>query len=71
MQLYQRIKVSLGLSEIAKLEKVEVSDEDLEAEYKNLSDMYGMPVEEIKKYILDSELKADLKTRKALDVIKK
>lgn len=67
----KRIKVSLGLSEIAKLEKVEVSDEDLEAEYKNLSDMYGMPVEEIKKYILDSELKADLKTRKALDVIKK
>ena len=67
----KRIKVSLGLAEISKLENIEVSDEDLEKEYTNLSTMYGMPVEDIKKYILNSDLKADLKIQKALDVLKK
>ena len=67
----KRIKVSLGLAEIAKLEKVEVTDEDVAQEFDKLSKMYGMPVDEIKNYILETDLKADIKVQKALDTLKK
>ena len=67
----KRIKINLGLSEIAKTENIEVTDEDLDAQYTKMSEMYGMEVEEIKKYIAAEDLKADLKVQKALDLLKK
>ncbi|MBQ1210936.1 MAG: trigger factor [Clostridia bacterium] len=41
-------KVRLALETIAKKENVEVTDEDLEAEYENMAKMYNMEVEKIK-----------------------
>jgi len=67
----KRIKINLGLSEIVKLEKIEVTAEDIEAEFKKMSEMYGMEVEEIKKYVPETDLAADLKLQKALDSLKK
>lgn len=67
----KRIKTNLGLKEIAKKENVEVTDEDISKEYENMSSQYGMPVDEIKKYIPEVDLKGDLKLQKTLDLLKK
>lgn len=65
------VKTQLVLAEIAKAENVEVSEEDVEAEFKKMADMYGMEVEKVKELMganLDA-LKADLKTQKTIAVI--
>lgn len=67
----KRIKINLALGEIAKSENVAVNEEDLKNEYDRMSEMYGMPVDEIKKYVPEDTLKDDLKLQKALDLLKK
>ncbi|MBR2533450.1 MAG: trigger factor [Erysipelotrichaceae bacterium] len=67
----KRIKINLALQEIAKAEKIEVNEEDLNAEYDRLAGLYGMPAEEIRKYVPEGTLKDDLKLQKALDLLKK
>ena len=67
----KRIKLNLGLDTIAKAEGVNVEEADLDAEYERLAGMYGMPAEEIKKYVPADTLKDDLRLQKALELIKK
>ncbi|MBR5341556.1 MAG: trigger factor [Erysipelotrichaceae bacterium] len=67
----KRIKINLALGEIAKAENVEVKEEDLNDEYTKMSEMYGMPVDDIRKYVPESTLKDDLKLQKALEILKK
>ena len=67
----KRIKINLALDEIAKKEEIKVEEEDLNAEFQKMADMYGMDVEEVKKYVPDSTLKDDLRLQKALDLLKK
>ena len=67
----KRIKINLALTEIAKNEKVEVNDEDINAEYTKMAEIYGMEVDEIKKYIPAENIKDDLKLQKTLDSLKK
>ena len=67
----KRIKINLGLSEIAKLENVEVNEDDLNKEYEEMSKMYGMEIEDLKKYVPEDTLKDDLKLQKTLESLKK
>lgn len=67
----KRIKVNLALDEIGKLENVEVSDDDVNEEYKKMSEMYSMDIEDVKKYVPASSIKSDLKYQKTLDFLKK
>ena len=67
----KRIKLNLALSEIAKKENIEVTDDDINAEYEKFASMYGMKVEEVKQYIPADNLKDDLKLQKTLDSLKK
>ena len=67
----KRIKINLSLDEIGKKEKVEVTTEDTDAEYKKMSEMYGMEVDEIKKFVPEENIKSDLKLQKTLDLLKK
>ena len=65
------VKSQLVLAEIAKAENVEVSDEDVDAEFAKMAEMYGMEVEKVKELMganLEA-LKADLKTQKTVAVI--
>ncbi len=67
----QRVRTNLTLEEIAKAENLEASDEDLDEEINKMSEMYNMPVEDIKKALggnLDN-LKADLKVQKAVQFL--
>ncbi len=66
----KQVKVRLALEAIVKAENIEVSDKELDAEYKKLADLYQMEVEQIKPYIPVDELKMDTAVGKALDVIK-
>lgn len=67
----KRIKLRTILKAIVKKENIEVSDNEVEKELKIMSDTYKMPVEEIKKYVKENELKFDLAFRKAIELIKK
>lgn len=72
-QAEQRIRNSLVLEAVAEAENIEVTDEDLQAEYKKMADQYHMPVENVEKVFEADEMKADLKkdirVRKAADFI--
>lgn len=65
-----RVKTSLVLDAIVKAENIEASDEDVEKEFTNMSEMYNMDVEKIKSLISPESVKADLASQKALDFIK-
>ncbi len=65
------VKSQLVLAEIAKAENIEVSDEDVDAEFQKMADMYGMEVEKVKELMGANieALKADLKTQKTVKAI--
>lgn len=54
------------LEEIGRVEKLEVSDKDLEAEYKKISEQYKMKVEDVKKALANNldEFKNNLKMQR-------
>lgn len=54
------------LEEIGRVEKLEVSDQDLEAEYKKISEQYKMKVEDVKKALANNlgEFKNNLKMQR-------
>ena len=54
------------LEEIGRVEKLEVSDKDLEAEYKKISEQYKMKVEDVKKALTNNlgEFKNNLKMQR-------
>ena len=69
----KRIQGRLVLEAIAKAEKLEATEEDLEAEFKRLSEQYDMEVEKVKEYFGNEDsiasVKEDLATQKALDLL--
>ena len=51
-------------------EKIEVTAEELEEEYKKIGEQYNMPVETVKQYIREDDLRLDVAVGKAVDEIK-
>ena len=66
----KRVKVRLALEKIAELENVEVTDEELQAEYEKLSENHNMDVDKIKNIIAEKDLRLDLAVGKAMDLVK-
>ena len=66
-----RIKTTLCLEEVAKLETLEASDEDIEKYYDDMAKGYGMDVAEVKKYVPKENIIDDVKLQKAVDFLKK
>ncbi len=66
----KQIKLRLALEKITELEKIEVSDEDVELELKTYADAYNMPIEKVKSLVAVEDVKADLACRKAMDIVK-
>lgn len=70
-QAIARIKTRYLLEEVAKVEKIEVSDDEAKKETKEAASKYGMSEEEFLTAIGGTEMiKYDLMMRKSLDVIK-
>ena len=68
----KRIKNSLCLEEIAKQEKLEATDEDLEEQLKKMADAYKMDIEKIRSMMGDAEkeqMKADIAIDKAVKFV--
>lgn len=65
-----KIKTSFVLGEIAEVEKVEVTDADIDAEVKELATMYNMTEEGIKERISVEDLRSELVIQKTVDFLK-
>ena len=66
----KQVKVRLALEEIAKLENMEVSEEELEKEFASLAEQNKIDVERVKQLLPAQSLKDDLLTLKAVELIK-
>lgn len=66
----EKVKASLVLEAIVKAEGIKVDDDAVEAEFKNMSEMYGMDVEKIKGIINPENVRYELAQQKALELIK-
>lgn len=69
-QAKKRVQIRLALEKIVELESIEVSDEDIETEYKKLADMYQMEADQVKQFVSAEELSKDIAVNKAVDLVK-
>jgi len=69
----KRVRNSLTLEAISKVENVEVTDEEVEEEIKNLAEMYQRPVEEIREFFAGRDqlegVMNDIRIRKTIDLL--
>ena len=64
-----QLRVDLMLNAVVDAEKIEVSDEELAAEYTKLAEQYQMDEEKIKSMISGEDLKGDIAVRKASELV--
>ena len=69
-QAEKQVKVRLALEYVVKNDKITVSDEDLEAEYKKFAEQYGMEVDQVKAAIPAAALSEDISVEKAMKFIR-
>lgn len=69
-QAEAQVKIRLALERIAELEKIEISEEDLNAEFEKMAKDYNIEVDKVKASVPADDLKKDLAVQKAMDVIK-
>ena len=69
-QAERQVKTRLALEKIAELEKLDASAEEIAAEYEEMSKMYSMEIEKIKEVVDDKGVAADLKVKKAVELVK-
>ncbi len=66
----KQVKTRLALEKIAELENCEATEEDLNKEYESIASAYGLKAEDVKAQIDASLLEGDIKTRKAVEIVK-
>lgn len=64
------VKTMLVLEAVVKQEGIEVTEEDINKEYENMSKTYGMDVDRIKQIVSADNIRYDLAQQKAVDLIK-
>lgn len=65
----RQIQVELALEAVAKAEKIQVSDQEVEAEYRSLAEQYHMEPDKVKGSVPEESIRKDLMTRKATEVV--
>lgn len=68
-QAEAQVKTDLLLSEVAKAENIEVTDEELDESIKSIAEAYGATVEQIKAAVPADAMMDDMKKKKANDII--
>ena len=63
------VKIELALAKIAELEGVEVTEEDVTAEYDKLAERYGVKAEDVKAAITEERIQAQIKSDKASELV--
>lgn len=69
-QAEKQVKLRLALEKISAAENIEVSDEEVEEEFKKMADAYKMDVDQVKRYVTPDALKKDVAVGKAVELIK-
>ena len=64
-----RVKTELALEKIAELEGIEISAEDIDAEYAEIAKNYSVEVEYAKENLPEEEIRHSLTVRRALDLV--
>ncbi len=65
-----RVKTELALEKIAELEKIEISEEDIENEYKQISTDYNVEIDYAKSALPSEEIVRSLTMRRAVETVK-
>lgn len=63
-------KIRLALEAVTRAENFEVTDEEIEEEYKRIAESYGLEVDRVKELVEVKNVKRDVTNRKAINVIK-
>ena len=69
-QAEKQVKLRLALEKISADENIEVSDDEVEEEFKKMADAYKMDVDQVKLYVTPDALKKDVAVGKAVELIK-
>ena len=69
-QAEKQVKLRLALEKIAELEKIEVSEEDIDGEIKRIAEAYNMEADQVKGMVPVDSIAADMKVKKAMDLVK-
>ena len=65
----RELQTQLALEAVAKAENIEVTDEEIEAEFTNLAEQYKLDVQMVKNAINPADLKKDLMMTRANDLV--
>ncbi|MBR7181413.1 MAG: trigger factor, partial [Clostridia bacterium] len=69
-QAERQVKARLALEKIAELEKIEATDEDIQAEMDRIAAAYNMPVDKVKESIPADAISEDMRVKKAMDLVR-
>ena len=69
-QAERQVKIRLALEEIAKLEKIEMTEEEMNEEFKVLAERYEMKEDQVRKIVPVDELTLDLCVEKAIKLVR-
>ena len=69
-QAEKQVKIRLALEKIAVLENVDATEDEINDEYSRIAATYSVELDEVKKMIASEDIKADLLTAKAMDIVK-
>ena len=69
-QAEKQVKARLALEAVAKAEAIEVTEDELNAEYELIATTYQIDKEQVAKMVDEAMVKADVSVRKAMDVVK-
>ena len=65
----KQVKLMLAVEKIAELEGVEATDEEVEAKYAEMAEMYKMDADQLKKIIPADDVKTDVRNGKAVQLV--
>ena len=69
-QAERQVKARLALEAVAAAEAIEATEEEINAEFQRIADAYHIEVAQVKSMIDDASIAADVKVKKAMDVVK-
>ena len=65
----QQVKATIALDAIVEAEAIEATEDEINEEIERLAAQYDMKAEQIKNAVPTEQIAADIKTRKAIDLI--
>lgn len=66
-----RVKLRLALKAVAKAENITVTDEEVEAEFARLAEMYGVELDRVKMLVDAEDQRDDIAVQRAMEIVKK